>query len=108
LIRGDVAVYPHIINSKCPLGSQYLNIHCKYNIRTLACKSNVQIGRPRCMFYVVHYSTKSNQKEDKGVDFERVGSPVIRCIQKETEFLLSEQNIQDSSESEKDIASEKA
>jgi len=42
------------------------------------------------VFYVVHYSTKSTQKEDRGVDFDRVGKQVIRRIQKEEEMMVAE------------------
>ena len=54
------------------------------------------------MFYVVHYSTKSTQKEDKGTDFERVGNQVIRRIQKEIEHLLAQTNESDCPNNEKD------
>ncbi len=54
------------------------------------------------MFYVVHYSTKSTQKEDKGTDFERVGNQVIRRIQKETEHLLAQSNDSDQPNNERD------
>ena len=102
LMKDDIEVYPFIIDSKRSLGSQYLNTHSKFITRTLGCNSNVQIGSPRCMFYVVDYSTKSTQKEDKGTDFERVGNQVIRCIQKETERLLAQSNELDHSNDEKD------
>jgi hypothetical protein len=101
-MKDDIEVYPFIIDSKRSLGSQYLNTHSKFITRTLGCNSNVQIGSPRCMFYVVHYSTKSTQKEDKGTDFERVGNQVIRRIQKETERLLAQTNESDHPNSEKD------
>ena len=65
-MKDNIEVYPFIANSKRSLGSQYLNTHSKLITRTLGCNSNVQIGSPRCMFYVVHYSTKPTQKEDKG------------------------------------------
>ena len=41
-------------------------------------------------FYVVHYSTKSTQKEDRGIDFDRIGKQVIRRIQKEEQKLVSQ------------------
>jgi hypothetical protein len=78
-MKDDFEVYPFVVNSKRPLSYQYLNTHSKYITRILGCNSNVQIGNSRCMFYVVH-STKSTQKEDKGIDFERVGTQVIRGI----------------------------
>ena len=87
---GNIKVFPFVIESKRPLGSQYLNTHCKYITKTLGCNSNVQIGSPRCIFYVVHYSTKSTQKEDRGIDFDRIGKQVIRRIQKEEQKLVSQ------------------
>ncbi len=54
------------------------------------------------MFYVVHYSTKSTQKEDKVTDFERVGNQVIRHIQKENEPLLAQSNESDCTNNEED------
>ena len=54
------------------------------------------------MFYVVHYSTKSTQKEDKGTEFERVGIQVIRCIQKEIEHFLAQTNESDDPNNEED------
>ena len=49
------------------------------------------MGSSRCLFYVVHYATKSTQKDDKGIDFERIGEQVIRRIRKERERLSSEE-----------------
>jgi hypothetical protein len=72
----DIAIFP-FLNPMHPLGSKYLNTHNKYITRTLGCKINVQIGSPRCMFYVVHYSTKSTQKDNMGFDFDRDGNQVI-------------------------------
>ncbi len=80
LMKENNVVYPFIANPKRSLSSQYLNTHSKCITRTLGYNSNVQIGSPRCMVYVVHYSTNSTQKEDKGSDFERVGNQVIRHI----------------------------
>ncbi len=54
------------------------------------------------MFFVVHYSTKLTEKEDKGTDFERVGNQVIRQIQKETEHLLAQSNDLDRPNNEED------
>jgi hypothetical protein len=70
LEKESITVFPFIIESKRPLGSQYLNTHCKYITKTLACNGNVQIGSPRCVFYVVNYSMTSTQKEDRGTDFD--------------------------------------
>ena len=77
LLKDDIAVYPLTVNPNRPLGSQYLNTHSKYTTRALGCNSNVQIGSPRCMFYVVSYSTKSTQKDNMGFDFDRDGNQVI-------------------------------
>ncbi len=54
------------------------------------------------MFYVVHSSTKSTQKEDNGNYFERVGNQVIRHIQKETEHFLAQSNESDCPNNEED------
>jgi hypothetical protein len=64
-----------------------MNTHSKYISRTLGCNNNAQFGSLRCMFYVIYYSTKSTQKEDEDIDFERVGNQLIKCIQKEMEQL---------------------
>lgn len=84
-------VYPYTIESKRGLGSQYLNTHNKTISSILACNNNIQMGSPRCLFYVVHYSTKSTQKEDKGVNFERIGYQIIRRIEREQKRLEEEQ-----------------
>lgn len=80
-------VYPYSVETRRPLGSQYLNTHNKTLTSIFGCNNNVQIGSPRCLFYVVHYSSKSTQKEDRGVDFERIGYQVIRRIEKELQKL---------------------
>ena len=54
------------------------------------------------MFYVIQYSTKSTQKEDKSTDFARVGNHMIRCIPKETEHLLAQRNDSDHPKNEED------
>jgi hypothetical protein len=76
-------VYPYSICPKRTMGSQYLNTHSSTITDLLGCNSNIQIGSPRCVFYVVHYSTKNTQKEDKGPDFERIGQQVITRLQRE-------------------------
>jgi hypothetical protein len=82
-IHESEIVYPYVIQPKRPNGSQFLNTHCKAITKKFGCNSNVQIGSPRCVFYVLHYATKSTQKEDRGVDFDRIGHSVIRRIIKE-------------------------
>ncbi len=101
-MKKDIVVYPFIFNPKRSLGSQYLNTYSKSITRTLACNSNVQIGSPRCMFYVVHLSTKPTQNEIKGSDFERVGNQMIRYIQNETECLLAQPNYSHHPKNEED------
>ena len=76
-------VYPYTIESKRPVGSEYLNTHSCHITKKFGCNSNIQIGSPRCVFYVLHYATKSTQKEDRGVDFDKIGYQVIRRIIKE-------------------------
>ena len=39
---------------------------------------NVQIGSLRCMQYVVRYISKTNLKEDKGIDVEKIGM-ILHC-----------------------------
>ena len=78
-------VYPFSARPKRGMGSQYLNTHCPYVTDILACNSNIQIGSPRCVFYVVHYTTKNTQKEDRGPDFERISHQVMARIQREKE-----------------------
>jgi hypothetical protein len=41
-------------------------------------------------FYVLHYSTKCTQKEDRGIDFDRIGKQVICRIQKEEQKFVSQ------------------
>jgi hypothetical protein len=76
-------VFPYTVQSKRPNGSQFLNTHCKLITQKFGCNSNVQIGSPRCVFYVLHYATKSTQKEDRGVDFDKIGYSVMKRIIKE-------------------------
>jgi hypothetical protein len=76
-------VYPYTVQPFRRNGSQFLNTHCKPITQKFGCNSNVQIGSPRCVFYVLHYATKSTQKEDRGVNFDRIGHSVIRRIMKE-------------------------
>ena len=78
-------VYPFSAKPKRGMGSQYLNTHSSYVTEQLGCNSNVQIGSPRCIFYVVHYTTKNTQKEDRGPDYERIGHQVMARIQREKE-----------------------
>ena len=87
----DKDVYPFYVKSKRNVGSQYLNTCNDKIFRILACNNNIQMGSSRCLFYVVHYATKSTQKDDKGIDFERIGEQVIRRIRKERERLSSEE-----------------
>ena len=88
LVKSDIVVFPYSVEHRRPLGCEPLNTHSDYITRALECNSNIQIGSPRCVFYVVHYSTKSTQKEDEGVDFEWVGQQAIRRIQKEGDWLV--------------------
>jgi hypothetical protein len=83
--------YPFYIESKRPIGSQYLNTHNRTTSEILACNNNVQMGSARCIFYVVHYATKSTQKEDRGVDYDRIGSHVMKRIRKERDRLAAEE-----------------
>ena len=87
----STTVYPFSAVPKRRMGSQYLNTHSQSVTRVLGCNSNIQIGSPRCVFYVVHYTTKNTQKEDKGPDFERIGHQVMARIQREKERREKEQ-----------------
>ena len=87
----DREVYPFSIKSKRSIGSQYLNTFNDAAFRILGCNNNVQMGSARCIFYVVHYATKSTQKEDRGVDFEKIGAQVMRRIRKEELRLSAEE-----------------
>jgi hypothetical protein len=92
-------IYPYSICPKRTMGSQYLNTHSSTITDLLGCNSNIQIGSPRCVFYVVHYSTKNTQKEDKGPDFERIGQQVITRLQKEQLRIQQEADQEVNSES---------
>jgi hypothetical protein len=87
LHKSQEEVFPYAVESKRLLGSQFLNTHNSIISECLACNNNVQIGSPRCLFYVVHYSSKTTQKDDRGVDFERIGNQIIRRIERERERL---------------------
>ena len=41
--------YPFYIESKRPIGSQYLNTHNRTTSEILACNNNVQMGSARCI-----------------------------------------------------------
>ena len=86
-------VFPFSVKPKRGMGSQFLNTHISRVTKNLACNSNIQIGSPRCVFYVVHYTTKNTQNEDKGPDFERIGRQVMARIQREKE--KKDQELQD-------------
>lgn len=60
-------VLPYTIESKRSNGSQYLNTHSRAITEKFGCNSNVQMGSPRCVFYVVHYSTKYPLNQKTGV-----------------------------------------
>ena len=65
------------------MGSQFLNTHTRRIAEALVCNSNIQMGSPQCVFYVIHYSTKSTQKEDRGIDYDRIGRQVMQQIRNE-------------------------
>ena len=81
--KEDTNVYPFAVKTKRGMGSQFLNTHSRRITEALACNSNIQMGSPRCVFYVIHYSTKSTQKEDCGIDYDRIGKQVMQRIQNE-------------------------
>ena len=87
LWRDDESVYPFVAKTKRGMGSQYLNTHSEEITKILGCNSNIQMGSPRCVFYVIHYTTKSTQKEDRGIDYDRIGNMVIRRIEREKEKI---------------------
>ena len=60
----DKDVYPFAIKTKRGIGSQFVNTHSEVITKMLGCNSNIQMGSPHCVFYIIHYSTKSTQKED--------------------------------------------
>ena len=80
-------VYPYSVLPNRSNGSQYLNTHSRIITEKFGCNSNVQMGSPRCVFYVVHYTTKSTQKEDRGTDYDRIGRQVMKRIAKEKDRL---------------------
>lgn len=86
-------VYPFSVESKRSVGSQYLNTHNRIVTERFGCNSNLQMGSPRCVFYVVHYSTKSTQKDDRGADYDRIGQQVMKRIAKERARVDAEMNI---------------
>lgn len=66
-------VYPFSISPRRSIGSEYLNTFNNDTFGILHCNNNIQLGSAKCLFYVVHYATKSTQKEDRGKDFEKIG-----------------------------------
>jgi hypothetical protein len=83
----DKSVYPFVAKTKRGIGSQYLNTHSEVITKLFGCNSNIQMGSPRCVFYVIHYSTKSTQKEDRGIDYDRIGNMVMRRIERTREKI---------------------
>jgi hypothetical protein len=79
----DKIVYPFAAKTKRGIGSQYLNTHSEIITKTLGCNSNIQMESLRCVFYVINYTTKSTQKEDKGIDYAKIGNQVVRRIEHE-------------------------
>lgn len=92
-------VFPYNIEPRRSNGSQYLNTHSRHITQMFGCNSNIQIGSPRCVFYVVHYSTKSTQAEDRGTDFDLIGYQIMRRIIKEKMRLEKEKLVKDSQSS---------
>ena len=88
--RGSKDVFPYSVLSTRNDGSQYLNTHSRTVTEKFGCNSNIQMGSPRCVFYVVHYTTKLTQKEDRGPDYDRIGKQVIKRILKERNKLSSD------------------
>jgi hypothetical protein len=81
--KEDTNVYPFAVKTKRGIESQFLNTHSRRITEALACNSNIQMGSPHCVFYVIHYSTKSTQKEDRGIDYDRIGKQVMQRIRNE-------------------------
>lgn len=81
--KQSMDIFPYTVLSMRKNGSQYLNTHSRIITEQFGCNSNIQMGSPRCVFYVVHYATKSTQKEDRGADYDKIGRQVIRRIAKE-------------------------
>ena len=101
LHRDNMESFPYTVKGKRSAGSQYLNTFNDTAFQILACNNNVQMGSARSLFYVVHYATKSTQKEDRGVDFEKIGHQVMRRIRKE-EIRLAEKDEMETLESDND------
>ena len=93
LNKSPLDVYPFSVSPKRSIGSEYLNTFHNPTFQILRCNNNIQFGSPKCIFYVVHYATKSTQKEDRGEDFDRIGQQVMRRIRKEQERLSEEEKV---------------
>jgi hypothetical protein len=70
---------PYLIQTKRPMGCQFLNTHSVPASEVFACNTNVQLGEPCHLFYTTCYAFKSTQKDDAD-RFVIIGTKVIRPL----------------------------
>jgi hypothetical protein len=101
LFRGKNEVHLSTKGTYSTIFYTLLNTHCEIITKTLGCNSNIQMGSPRCVFYVIPYSTKSTQKEDRGIDYDRIGNQVmhrIECEREQIDWEIANGNVNASEE----------
>ena len=70
---------PYLIETKRPMGSQFINTHSTPVSFVMTCNTNMQVGVVAHLFYATAYAFKDTQKEDSE-RFIRIGTQVIRRL----------------------------
>lgn len=72
---------PYLIETRRPMGCQFLNTHSVPVSAVFGCNTNVQIGEPVHLYYNTAYAFKDTQKEDSD-RFIRIGTQVVKRLQR--------------------------
>lgn len=96
LVEGDtIDIGPWNVETKRPMGCQYLNTFCKSVAEVFCCNTNVQIGDRSQVYYCTLYCGKSTQKDDA----ERQNRMNVACTRRllriEDEIMRGERNKDD-------------
>ena len=70
---------PYVLQTKRPMGCQYMNTHSIPVSAVFGCNTNVQLGGPVHLFYSTVYAEKSTQKEDSDKHIV-IGTQVCRRL----------------------------
>jgi hypothetical protein len=70
---------PYVLQTKRPMGCQYMNTHSIPVSAVFGCNTNVQLGGPVHLFYSTVYAGKSTQKEDSDKHIV-IGTQVCRRL----------------------------